>query len=74
MKRNLFARRHYVALAQAIARVRALPHDCPAEVLRDVQKEIPDLLARDNPEFRADTFRAACGTEVNGHRFTEGNR
>lgn len=60
MKRNLFARRQYVALAQAIARVRAFPSDCPREALRDLQEEIADLLTRDNPKFDRGRFAEAC--------------
>lgn len=63
MKRKpAFQRRHYVALAAAIARVRALGphHDTPADALRDAQEAVADLLAADNPKFNRERFAAAC--------------
>ena len=61
MKRKLaFQRRHYVALAGAIARVRAFGphHDTPAEALRDAQEEVADVLAA--------TIRNSTGSVFSG--------
>jgi hypothetical protein len=68
----LFQKRHYPALAEMIKATRALPHDSADELWADLIEALVERFAADNPEFRPDAFRAACG--VNGHRFTEDNR
>lgn len=59
-KRITFQRRHYVAIADAIATCRKLPLDSANEAFGDLVEELVGTFKRDNPKFRPDQFRDAA--------------
>jgi hypothetical protein len=66
--KSKFAKRHYREIADAIRTVRALPHDCANELWTDLIAELCQRFKQDNGDFRAETFRAACGVNGFDHR------
>jgi hypothetical protein len=57
---NTFQRRHYVALAEIVRVAKLRPNDSPAEAITDLQEDLADFLAANNPSFDRDRFVAAC--------------
>lgn len=57
--RALFERRHYTRLAEAIA---AAKRD--GKSVDDLQRDLADLFARDNPNFQKATWTRFCNAEA----------
>jgi hypothetical protein len=67
-RRSRFQKRHYVALASALKRAKARPTDSVQQAIADLQADLCDLFASDNPEFRRATFESACTPKMEGAR------
>lgn len=55
-----FQKRHYSALATIVRIARKRPNDSVAECLLDIEADLADLFARDNPKFKRSQFLRAC--------------
>ena len=66
MERTLFQKRHYAILADVMTRLRqkhgtpSAFHGHAADALDDLQRELVELFAADNPRFNRKTFEEAC--------------
>jgi hypothetical protein len=58
--RNIFARRHYRAVAEILSRAKARPNDSALEAIGDIEQDFADLFDRDHCKFKRTVFHGAC--------------
>lgn len=56
----MMSRKHYNAIAEAIAEVRQIDGIPTGAALLEVQSRLTEIFAEDNPQFSAGRFNAAC--------------
>jgi hypothetical protein len=68
--RSRFQQRHYTCLAEIIrvAKRRAEHNDSPAEAVADIERDLIDLFARDNPKFKLSLFERAASPKMEARR------